>query len=63
MQVIIIVCVAILGHVFYCLGVVLLPCVLVLYFGLWVGDASWDVALESTFVRDVARRRVQGMTS
>ena len=29
--------------------------------GCGVGDASWDVALESTFARDVAHRRVRGV--
>ena len=47
-----------LVRVLYCFRMCFNLCV-----GRWVGDASWDVALKSTVARDVACRRVRGVTS
>ena len=51
-------CMAILDYVYFNVRVALITfaCALNLCVGRWVGDASWDVAHESTFARDVARR-------
>ena len=58
-------CMAIIGYMYFNVRVVLITfaCALNLCVESWVGDASCDVAHESTFGRDMACQRVRGVTT